>query len=325
MKSKNLIRFSLYGTLVFILALAGYTFAGQKMSFEEAFAKKNAASKAAYQKTAKKTEWNADIQAHQLQEKYAKEVEANIQRVEEGLASTEVRCDRAILNLARAKDPKAVPILSKFILQDDCAYDRKTAAEALQAIGDPIAIPALEAALEDKDYRVRVNAASALVAFKQYDAAFPTLKNIALKKNIENWVIDYSGEGRIKNQPDYKGDIQIINDFLPSEALLALGDINDKKSIEVIKQCLQDENSFVRFHAGFILLEKKDTKKALPVLEKIINNPNITISVRASAIRAIVQSNGTQEKKLINDFLNSSDPQIVKHTKRAISLHKRGL
>ncbi|MCD4814214.1 HEAT repeat domain-containing protein [bacterium] len=323
MNKKVIIILSAVGIVAIATAITATT--GGQMSFEEAFAKKNAARKAAYQKKFKKEkplEWNSEIQARQLQEKYGKKVDANIKRVEEVLANPGKSSDQTIMYLGWAKDIKAIPVLKKVLEKDICAKSRQFAVVALQTIGDHSVIPALQKALEDKDQRVKVAAAIALAKFNQINQAFPTLRDTALKKGIENWIIDFNGEAGKKYLLKNRRDVQSKTKSLPSKALRALGEIGDEKSIEVVRQSLNDKVTYVRFISASILLKKNDKKRALPVLEAIILDSNTSSTIRPSAIGVVVQSKGWQEKKLIKQLLNSRNSIIVQETEKAIQRHK---
>ncbi|MCD4812907.1 HEAT repeat domain-containing protein [bacterium] len=321
MKSKKTTKVILYSVLVFVLALAVYAFAGQKMSFEEAIQKKNRT----VVKKQKNHIQNASIKAmsrEERQKQYIQTLRRKAEQTANGnyaylkqkyeLGTLHMFDAETIMQLGFARSMKSVSLLCNMLTTYHGAEIRIASAKALGSIGDLKAIPVLIEALAHEDYLTRVAAAGALVKLGKSDEAFAVLAEVAQKQNVEKWKIDvedrveqYSGKIKEQKREEYASSFR--NASLPRKAITHLGKIGSEQALDAVEPALYDVDEFVRLRAGGVLMESERKGKAIPVLEAIVSNPMITKSVRSAALSAIASGKGKKERAILEKYKKSSN------------------
>lgn len=321
-----------------LLGTGIYAHTGQKMSFEETQQKKEAREKAEVrgnkQKSMSKEQWKSmsadeqyQYQMQMMQAEAVKEAPENLEYIKKEYKKGTLYppADTSILKLGGAKYKQAVPVLIEILKNYNVADIRVSTAEALGNIGDPLAIPVLKEALGYNDYRIKVEAAVALVKLGRIEEAFPILEKVAKKGDVKNWQIDmkkrYSTVTFMSEEEKSKRRAETVADFkekvLPSKAIRCLGSVGDAKSSAVIKNALQDKNEFVRLRAGSEMMEM-DKNAAIPVLEKIIFDGNVSRSVRSAAMSALAKGKGEKEKNILKRYVRFGDQYLSDKAKKLI-------
>ena len=162
------------------------------------------------------------------------------------------------------------------LLSQGTMVERRRAARALGALGDPRAVPPLATALEDASPAVRMTAADALVGFGP-KAREPLLAALAGKEPTAREAAAY-GLGRLRcaaaadvlieatafHRDEYAGQ------FIRAAAARALGPIGDRKAIAALAACTKDgENGEVRRAAASALGTLRDPRSVEPLKELI--------------------------------------------------------
>jgi hypothetical protein len=140
---------------------------------------------------------------------------------------------RAIGNLGRSSDGRAIPPLCDLLLHDDVPDVRARAASALGQLGSPLAIPALSQALADADPEVRRRAIQALNQIND-DAALEALISalVDTDRDVRRWAA--RGLGKIGDPVALNPLTQLQNDVnivVQDEAAQAMRAIHDRQSL----------------------------------------------------------------------------------------------
>lgn len=258
---------------------------------------------------------------------YRSEVPLHIEWIEKGLERGELyrsdSADMSIMELAKAKDKRAVSVLIKVMKDYSVTEARIDAAEALGVINDRAAIPALKDALQDKDYQVKVAAAEALIAFGDYKAALPILTQVALKEEIEKWSVDVDYNlSRVGDMEKERRELasERKERVLPSQAIRVLAKTDNVGVINVFIKCLLDRNISVRLTAASALVDFKQESEVMRVLENIAYNRNLDGFDRSEAINILAKTKSRNAKKILQKLAGDKDDYVAREAKEA--LHK---
>jgi HEAT repeat protein len=230
--------------------------------------------------------------------------------------------DYTILELARVKEKRAVPLLAQILKDYPVGMARADAADALAEIGDRSAIPALLSALEGNDIRVKTKVAIALVKFGETEAALPILIKIANKDYAAHWDIDVERDlwGR-KDEGLYKTELikKFKTEILPYQALTTLSRLNNFETTTVIENALNDHNPFIRVHAACLLSEKGKWDISLPILKQIATDETLNELTRESAIRMMAKKGDSEVRKLLQDLSSDRNEYIGNKARKILS------
>ncbi len=244
-----------------------------------------------------------------------------------------------VSSLGSLGDKEVVPDLLSS-LQDEELWVRLAAATALGDIGDKDVIPELIQLLDHRDVRVRESASLALGAL-DYEGEIPGLKDAIERKEVnpriaayllgdmsnlsERDIDDY--ERKLKDRSDIYARVVAVLAFgkigkinkqavvklrksLEDEepmvralAVIVLGRLGDKDSLEVIEVLRDDEDPIVRGVVA-LFLGKLGGKKTLPALEKLTGDEET--SVRASAALAIGKLGDARGMQSLEELLLKS-------------------
>ncbi|MBA3064964.1 HEAT repeat domain-containing protein [bacterium] len=195
---KRIIKVGVFLFLVIALNEVGFA--------EETAKEKNLREKSTVQKSQPKQLSQKELEKQMEEDmirKYRPKVEENVKKLEDLFEKKELydaRAEFTILDLARARDARAVPILAKILLEykldDERTIDRlpsaevrKMAANAIGMIGDKSAILVLKEALGDEDGEVILSAIKSLGEIGEKEVV-SILKEIEIKndKKIGIWI-----------------------------------------------------------------------------------------------------------------------------------------
>lgn len=147
----------------------------------------------------------------------------------------------AILDLARIRDLKALPVMIKILTYNPRGINRADAADGIRIIeeynGDDSANPALVQALDDTITDVQFNAAKALVSLGDTLNPIMVLTRLARGENKENWTVDWAGYMGLENatEEEIEEEKKKFKDRLQSKAIGLLGELSTKEAIAVLK------------------------------------------------------------------------------------------
>lgn len=162
--------------------------------------------------------------------------------------------------MARIRDPKSIPVLTKILSKDPSNEMRWIAAIALGEVGDQNTIPVLLAALEDRDKYVRYGAAIALEKLGwQPENAEDQLKRFVA---FQEWsAIPGIGEVSVEtlmkyfDDPDPKIRVSVVT---------LLGILGDPQAEQICEKAMSDPNPDVRWKASLAFPQCKVPLLYLP-------------------------------------------------------------
>jgi hypothetical protein len=302
-------------SLIFNLLNGLYAVSG---SFEDALKQKEAERPVAKaQITVPKRSFEIEQEAHLQHIK--REVPKNIEHIQKGLQDHSLYPmdteDMSVEDLGYARDSRAVPVLVQVLKGYPLVIARAKAAEALGRIGDKSAIPDLENALTDKDYQVRLAAATALVDLREFEAAFPTLAEIALGKNAGNWELDLSRSG------DYTRQI-FIEVVLRGKAIGALCNIKNDDAMKILRACLDDKRIDIQIAACGGLAGTKYDSLVIPIIKDVIFNGKYYVWERNSAISILAKTHDPSAMAIIEGLTTNNDPRVSRAAKGVLKRNK---
>lgn len=224
-------------------------------------------------------------------------------------------CDR-FTNLSRFEDPAATDITAEVIKTSQYGKIRACAAEAMGWYGNNKAVPVLLDAIKDKDDDVKLQAAGALLQLnEEVDSALETVDKLAQAEDASDeiaklfkweketetnrYVRTWETLWNAKAEAIMRRALNYASDEIKSGAAFYFARKGEKElaenlAIEILKhnKWKDSPNSSYRmsdFRTGenaVHILEYLHSKKALPILKEVMNNPNASF-VRNTAIRAI--------------------------------------
>ncbi len=176
--------------------------------------------------------------------------------------------NEAARSLGRIKDRRAIPALME-ALKDEDRYCREGAAEGLGDMGE-IAVPSLIDGLTDQDWHVRMGAVIALRIIGDPDAV-PHIEALLSDENRFVRREAVKSLGRIGNEHTIEALVKALSDEdagVRMRAIGALARCGRESAIEPIIGALNDEDSSVRLRATRALEEMEDPRAA-----EALNNP----------------------------------------------------
>jgi HEAT repeat protein len=144
----------------------------------------------------------------------------------------------AIVNLRRLGSFDAAPAVAGLLAPDRPTLVRRTAAKALGAFQNPVALPALRRALDDPSTNVRIWASRSLGELKDRESLYRLIERL----------------------DDENATVRVY-------AAEALGEIGDQRSTEPLIACLGDRSRTMRLTVIRALVSLRDPR-GLPALEK---------------------------------------------------------
>jgi hypothetical protein len=161
-----------------------------------------------------------------------------------------------ILDLVKARDLQALPVLIEVLSFNPRGINRARAADAIGIIeeynGDDIAIPDLVQALDDTITDVQFRAAKALVNLGDTLNPVRILAKLARGEDKENWTVDWTGYMGLENmtEKEIEREKKKFKNRLQSKAIGLLGELSTKEAIAVLKElsaCAEEET--IKKHA----------------------------------------------------------------------------
>lgn len=162
--------------------------------------------------------------------------------------------------LARIRDPKSIPVLTKILLKDPSNEMRWIAAIALGEVGDPNPIPVLLAALKDHDKYVRYGAVLALEKLGwQPENSSDRLKRLVA---FQEWsAIPGIGEVPVETLMKYFDD---PDPKIRASIVTLLGILGDPRAEQICERAMSDPNPDVRWKASLAFPQCKVPLLYLP-------------------------------------------------------------
>ena len=161
-----------------------------------------------------------------------------------------------------------MPLLVK-ALNDENASVRRGAAKALGKIGDPVAVPVLREALQDRSV-----VQEAAIALTQIDAPEALQILISALSDTDSTVRDHASDALADMNPPPKDAapalIAVLNDTEPwvsRHAARALGKIGDPAAVPMLRKNLTHRNPRIR-EAAIGLLKEIGTPEALKAVQE---------------------------------------------------------
>ena len=198
-------------------------------------------------------------------------------------------------SLGKIADPKAIPVLREFYLEDD-ALIRAYAASALAEFDMKEVMDILIQGLKDSSWRVRETSAKGLANPLSAEAMD---------------ILIY------KAKKDPVRDVRM-------EAIKALGEIGRKKSLDFLREMYEDESQRLEFRiASFDVLVEKDLNGTLSSVEKILEQELARTAYQAKVLEFTGKSlDGVKNpglKKIFERMLDAVDPIVRIHGIRGIA------
>jgi HEAT repeat protein len=168
----------------------------------------------------------------------------------------------------------AVEPLMVLLVNDEDAYVRQVAAEALGEIGDIKAVEVLIAKLTDPVPDVREMTAWALGKLADPRAIQPLILALGSHEKVEvrdnaEWALEQFGEVAVKALVDALRD---SDEMRSARAAYVLGQIRDLQAFDPLIEMLDSKNPLLRGHAIGALAEIGDPR-AIELLTKLVNDP----------------------------------------------------
>ncbi|MCY7385999.1 MAG: HEAT repeat domain-containing protein [Microcoleus sp. CAN_BIN18] len=210
--------------------------------------------------------------------------------------------------LQEVRSDEAIPGLVKLV--EDSNYSvRRSAADALGAIGSEAAISGLLKLVEHSDYYVRRSVAYALGNIGSEAAISGLLKLVEHSDYYVRWSAA-GALGKIGDKKAIPGLLKLLEDSNPyvrSSAADALGSIGDEKAIPGLLKLLEDSNPYVRSSAADALGSIGDDQ-AIPGLLKLLEDSDS--DVRSSAADALGNIGDDQASPGLLKLLEDSDSDV---------------
>jgi HEAT repeat protein len=177
-----------------------------------------------------------------------------------------------------------IPKLVKTLTRDRSADDRARAAERLGDLKAVEAVPALAAALKDKDARVRAHAAGALLDIGEPAvAAKPALQEALLDSDSTTV---WNAAGALRNMG------AVTTDVMPA-----------------YRRLLQDHDCDMRVSAARAIAEYAKPQELLPVALKCRRSPEHAVQREARELMAEIAKNREAVPALV-EALGDDDPEV---------------
>lgn len=190
-------------------------------------------------------------------------VPEHIKFLEQNYRSTHI-LESYILDLERALDLRALPVLTQILLYNPRGINRACVASTIGVIEkynkNDEAIPALVEALDDTITDVQFNVAKALVSLGDTLHPISVLTNLALGIDKERWSVDWAGYMGLENltEEELEQEKKRFKNRLQYKAIELLGKLATKDAIiilEVIEKYYREQT--VRRYAKEILEKVK--------------------------------------------------------------------
>lgn len=224
-----------------------------------------------------------------------------------------------INTLIKINHPRAIEPLVAMLNNTDSAH-RRVIINALSEFNHPLAIKTLINALEDNNYYVRQDAATALehsiVKFgnnNYFDIKTPILH--ALKDNNRNVrIVAARLIGALNDPstiPELLMSLEDSDHDVRDSAAESLNKINKPEAVEPLIGALKNPNSQVRKHVVISLSLFDDNRIFTPLLS-VLSDPNI--EVQTVAIDALGRNNDPRAIEALINKLDTNDVEVKKHT-----------
>ena len=229
-------------------------------------------------------------------------------------------------------------------LSDDAARVRMAAAEALGKSGERRAIPALEAALRDNDYLVRLSAISALGRLyplailkalggedaqgrreaaqalgQERDPRFvePLIALLADESPMVT-IAAVSSLGQLGDKRATAALVDILHDGSPQERMAvarALGQLEDERAAPPLMKCLSDPHPKVRRRAALVLGKLGSNQAVEPLIELLTDHDS---QIRMAAAKALGQLEDRRAVKPLITLLSDSMHRVRSAVAKAL-------
>ena len=220
----------------------------------------------------------------------------------------------AAYGLSKIHDPAVIPALTE-AMKDNDDMVRSWAVEGLGATKDKTVIPLLVKAMCDDSAYVYYSACTSLKKFDPNDL-WDVLKRelMTARPLAKKRIIKLLGELREVRALDFIIDMALDEDaHIRYECVEALRKIGDKKSVEILLKCLDDESKDVKTCSIQALRWMMDERVLAALVRVCIENEDL----RPMAIQAIVDISGEDVLPVITSALEETK-KIVDRTSEAV-------
>lgn len=206
---------------------------------------------------------------------------------------------------ALAAAPEIVDLLVEVASTHDLPSVRLAALMDIAYLRTPTAVPGLTAMLSaERDARVRLFVAIALLAAGDAKSALPPLAVFATKRDAELWQFDTANWfSDLRAGSMAEEAIQTWREeAMPSMALDALAGVRSEEARNAIGTALTDSNPYVKFAAARALIVQGEPAKALPVVAAFARDGTVRTPERVQAIALLQRS---QDRRVVSATLAS--------------------
>ncbi|MFC1546395.1 HEAT repeat domain-containing protein, partial [bacterium] len=198
-------------------------------------------------------------------------------RMKEGTLCLPGKEDYGIINLGKARDARAVPILLKIFKEyKKSNVARREAIDALRMINDPSCIAALKPMLYDEKEYFRENIAYILAGFKE------------TQEDARNYA---------------------LSDIHPRVAIRVLEIIGDDRAKEVILSLSNTDNEKTKQRAAFALLKLNEKSEAFSIFSELVKNTQ-NLVIKGKALRGLADIGDGKSVNILTNTLNDKNEEI---------------
>lgn len=194
----------------------------------------------------------------------------------------------AVKSLKFANSTKSIQLLTQLMESDNSTQVRAQAAEALGIYRNRVAVPALIAALSDKEEAVRVRACMALSRCGEKVKSFDFLQQL-----LE------------QNNPPYDAIVYVCTQT------------GDSRVIPVLQNILQHQNDLVAVNAAIAIAALGEGAKCQTLLLNALNNP----STRLAAMRGLAYIGNKASLNAITNLANDEDLNVANRARSILSFY----
>lgn len=177
------------------------------------------------------------------------------------------------------------------VVEADDAYLRRSAIDALGAIADPAAVPALIGRLGDANLNNKEAAAAALAKIGDARAVKPLVALLQSTRDI--YQTRRAAADALIRFGDPRGALELIETLTSGDdegrclALLVLGALGDQRAVPAAMAALRHPKLNVRWHAVRALGELRDPRAVAPLLAELAEGGDRSPGYRADVAKAL--------------------------------------
>jgi len=177
------------------------------------------------------------------------------------------------------------------IVEADDPYLRRSAIDALGAIADPAAVPALMGRLGDANFNNKEAAAAALAKIGDARAVKPLVT--LLQSTHDIYQTRRAAADALIQIGDPRGALELLETLSGGDddgrclSLLVLGALGDQRAVPAAIAALRHPTSNVRWHAVRALGEVRDPRAVPPLLEELAEGGDRSAGYRADVAKAL--------------------------------------